>query len=145
MLSYLIVLAPCEVSLPIPQIRRPSFREVKWFSALPSWWDGAGLELRFIKAWSLYQYLGAFCFHISGKPLWESRLHQLCLGQPSKMGWVHALVSVLENLTDGGWLGSRGDGRQRRQSEMQPDTPSQVGKASDAKPCKWEWGSQSRG
>lgn len=75
---------------------------------------GAGIWAQIYQSLHHSATLWCLCFHISVKPLWESRLHQLCLGQPSKMGWVHALARVLENLTDGGWLGSRGEGRESR-------------------------------
>ena len=62
---------------------------------------GAGTGAQIYQSLDHFIAFWCLCFHISVKPLWESRLHQLCLGQPSKMGWVHALARVLENLTDG--------------------------------------------
>ena len=89
---------------------------------------GAGIGAQIYQSLDPSTAFWCLCFHISVKPLWESRLHQLCLGQPSKMGWVHALARVLENLTDGGWLGSRGEGREGRW-KWQQDTlsPSRKG------------------
>lgn len=51
----------------------------------------------------------AFSFiFVSVKPLWESRLPQLCLEQLPKRGWVHALASVRESTAS-----LKGGGEQR--------------------------------
>lgn len=115
MLSYLIVSSTLRGKPPYTTDKETKLqRSQVTSSALPSWWAVELIGAQIYQSLDHFTAFWCLCFHISGKPLWESRLHQLCLGQPSKMGWVHALARVLENLTDGGWLGSRGDGREGR-------------------------------
>ena len=114
---------PCEVNLPTPQIRKQNFREVKWLAQICTanglWSRDLSSGLSDFKAQITLLHSAAFSFlFVSVKPLWGSRLHQLCLGQPPpKMGWVHALARVLESPIDGG------GGVQRGQVEVTADIP----------------------